>query len=134
LTENLSIIVPEIEAIIKKYSAMGDNVVNISTQTNLLALNASIEAARAGQHGKGFAVVADQIKTLSGQSRLSAEESLANNEKVLSLMNKLTGLRDEINGKSGDISESAESILSSINALSILLHEISTTALRITTV
>ena len=132
VTENLSVIVPEIDAIIKNYSAMGDNVVNISSQTNLLALNASIEAARAGQHGKGFAVVADQIKMLSGESRLSAEESLANNEKILVLMGKLTGLRDEIDGRSGDISESAESILSSINALSILLRDISVTASKIT--
>lgn len=57
-------------------------ITDIASQTNLLSLNASIEAARAGENGKGFAVVADEIRTLSEQSRESAE-------KIVEIVNNL---------------------------------------------
>jgi methyl-accepting chemotaxis protein len=51
-----------------------DVIANIARQTNLLALNASIEAARAGESGKGFAVVAQEVRKLSLQTSLAADE------------------------------------------------------------
>lgn len=51
-----------------------DVISRIAERTNLLALNATIEAASAGESGKGFAVVAHEVKELSNQCAVAAED------------------------------------------------------------
>ncbi|PAB59531.1 methyl-accepting chemotaxis protein [Anaeromicrobium sediminis] len=75
-------ILKELNELSNKVSGIIETINKISNQTNLLALNAAIEAARAGEHGRGFTVVADEVKKLSEQTSVEANE-------IASLVNQM---------------------------------------------
>ena len=63
-----------LEGLSQRVKGIITTINGISNQTNLLALNAAIEAASAGEHGKGFSVVAEEVRKLSEQTALGANE------------------------------------------------------------
>jgi methyl-accepting chemotaxis protein len=69
--------VQQVQVVTKHASAlqgMVERVAQLAAKTDLLALNATIEASRAGEHGRGFSIVAEEVRKLSGQSRLTSRE------------------------------------------------------------
>ncbi|MDM8548769.1 methyl-accepting chemotaxis protein [Desulfobacterales bacterium HSG2] len=97
-------------------------ITRIAEQTNLLALNATIEAASAGDAGKGFAVVANEIKELASQSAKAAENIATriegvqlNTEEAVKIINKISGIINNINLSVVVITDSVDQQMNTAN-------------------
>ncbi|MCL6458781.1 MAG: methyl-accepting chemotaxis protein, partial [Gorillibacterium sp.] len=99
----------ETDSLLKTVSELSDKVVAIigtinavARQTNLLALNATIEAARAGEHGKGFNVVAGEVRKLSDETHIRANEI---SELVHDMVSRIAMAVQAMQGASGAVTK-----------------------------
>ncbi len=101
ITENVISAINELEEKSKSINNVVKAINEIAEQTNLLSLNASIEAARAGEAGRGFSVVAEEIRKLSDQCLVSA--------------NQISAIVSEIIGQTKDVASVARQAQDVVN-------------------
>ena len=100
-------------------------ITTITQQTNLLALNATIEAARAGESGKGFAVVAHEIKELSREIAVSADDIIHKIETMQSSTAGATEAITKVLTSIHQVQEFSQSISSAVEEQAVTTNEIS---------
>jgi methyl-accepting chemotaxis protein len=116
-----------IEALDDEMAEIGeivDVIQDIAEETNMLALNASIEAARAGDGengGQGFAVVADEVKSLSEETKESADE----------IEQRITGVQEQTGDAVGTVATARKRVQETAETVNDALTELETIANRV---
>lgn len=114
---------------------MADTIAVIASQTNLLALNAAIEAAHAGEQGSGFAVVAGEVRKLSQQASVNAEQIMETTRQFTNLTIEAVeamnvGEQEVSQGLTmvGELKEAFRAIHEESSAVVQQIHEVSAAA------
>lgn len=100
----------------KQIAEIINSIDAIAAQTNLLSLNAAIEAARAGEAGKGFAVVAEEIRELSNQSSIAANNTRALIQTSISEVERGNEIVTETGESLNVVTEGVRTIVATVEA------------------
>ncbi|MUV89360.1 HAMP domain-containing protein [Halapricum sp. CBA1109] len=103
-----------------------DVIQNIAEETNMLALNASIEAARAGGgdgagDGQGFAVVADEVKSLSEETKDSADQI---ESRIADVQEQTGEAVDAVTTAREQVQETAETVEDALTSLETIAERV----------
>lgn len=107
IIRHTDIIFEEMKEQMNEVSKIAVKLSDISFKTTLLSLNASVEAVHAGSAGKGFAVVATEMKQLSENSEVFAEQVTV---AVNSLLNKVELSAEQFQGSAQAILDSQKTM------------------------
>jgi len=139
--EEISRIGSIVNEIIEQIQQNSDVISQIALQTNILALNAGIEASRAGDYGRGFAVVAENVRRLSEESKIAAEQitevagsvsetlSDAFNE-IRIQIEEVAALSEETAASAEEVAAAAEEVTSSMEEVSASSQDLSEVAIE----
>ncbi|MCM3783198.1 methyl-accepting chemotaxis protein [Neobacillus mesonae] len=112
-------------------SSLTSSIRELAESSHLLAINAAIEAAHAKEYGRSFRVIADEIRKLSGQTGVLADQitELLNliRDKIEETAHIAKKSAEEIGGSSEDITrgnESFDSVQITAKQMSIMSQEI----------
>lgn len=112
----------ELEQSMKAASEIIEAIRELATQLNVLSVNASIEAARAKESGKSFSVVANEVKMLSGDTKIHAEEIQEKLKMIQECVNSTVSLveagRNETMKNSNHVNKTTEIFQSLFSSIS----------------
>jgi hypothetical protein len=115
---------------LKDVGKITNYIKKVSDQANLLGLNASIEAARAGQAGLGFSVVAEEIRKLSDNTKVSADDINQTIDRTNGTIEEMLNCVQNVSKASEEQAAAIEEIIATMQELSARVQELAEMASR----